>query len=67
MSYNKKMDKVTDITEKLARQKAETEVKTNVNTPSKTVQNSTNPILKKFMQFKNDKLSKKFDINDLLR
>ncbi len=64
------MDKVTDITEKLAQAKDKTEVKTEVKTESKpqvVVQNATNPILKKFMQFKNDKLSKKFDINDLLR
>lgn len=60
------MDKVTDITEKLAQAKDKTEVKTEFK-PQVVVQNATNPILKKFMQFKNDKLSKKFDINDLLR
>lgn len=60
------MDKVTDITEKLAQAKDKTEVKTE-SKPQIVVQNATNPILKKFMQFKNDKLSKKFDINDLLR
>ncbi len=60
------MDKVTDITEKLAQAKDKTEVKTE-SKPQVVVQNATNPILKKFMQFKNDKLSKKFDINDLLR
>lgn len=60
------MDKVTDITEKLAQVKDKTEVKTE-SKPQVVVQNATNPILKKFMQFKNDKLSKKFDINDLLR
>lgn len=60
------MDKVTDITEKLAQVKDKTEVKTE-SKPQIVVQNATNPILKKFMQFKNDKLFKKFDINDLLR
>lgn len=60
------MDKVTDITEKLAQAKDKTEVKTE-SKPQVVVQNATNPILKKFMQFKNDNLSKKFDINDLLR
>lgn len=60
------MDKVTDITEKLAQAKDKTEVKTE-SKPQVVVQNATNPILKKFMQFKSDKLSKKFDINDLLR
>lgn len=60
------MDKVTDITEKLAQAKDKTKVKTE-SKPQVVVQNATNPILKKFMQFKNDKLFKKFDINDLLR
>ncbi len=59
------MDNITDIKEKLARKKKVDEDKTD--NRSVVAANSTNPILKKFMQFKNADLSKKFDINDLLR
>ncbi len=59
------MDNIKDIKEILAQKKQKT-VEEN-NKPSKTVSNATNPILKKLMQFKNDSLSKKFDINDLLK
>ena len=58
------MDNITDIKEFLA-QKNKADAKDNK--PSKTVSNATNPILKKLMQFKNDNLSKKFNINDLLK
>ena len=64
------MDKVVDLKRVLEKTKAEmktedSQVK-NVAQPS-NVKKSTNPILKKLAQFKNDNLSKKFDINDLLR
>ena len=59
------MDNITDIKEKLARKKKVDEDKTD--NRSVVAANSTNPILKKLMQFKNADLSKKFDINDLLR
>lgn len=59
------MDNIKDIKEILEQKKQKT-VEEN-NKPSKTVSNATNPILKKLMQFKNDSLSKKFDINDLLK
>ena len=54
--------KVKDITEILA--KVKTEERTQ---PISVVKKVTNPIFKKLMQFKNADLSKKFDINDLLR
>lgn len=56
------MDKIIDIKEIL--KKAESEEKTAIRT---TVQKVTNPILTKLAKFKNENLSKKFDINDLLK
>lgn len=64
------MDKVVDLKRVLEKTKAETQTEDsqvkNVAQPS-NVKKSTNPILKKLVQFKNDNLSNKFDINDLLR
>lgn len=60
------MDKITDITKVLEKIKEEKKELEN-NKQSVVAQKVTNPILKKLMSFKNDKLSKKFDINDLLR
>lgn len=60
------MDKITDITKVLEKIKEEKKELEN-NKQSIVTQKVTNPILKKLMSFKNDKLSKKFDINDLLR
>ena len=64
------MDKVVDLKRVLEKTKAEMQTEDsqikNVAQPS-NVKKSTNPILKKLAQFKNDNLSKKFDINDLLR
>lgn len=60
------MDKIIDITKIL--EKTEHKVDTlEKNKQSLNVQKTTNPILKKMMSFKNENLSKKFDINDLLR
>lgn len=56
------MDKVIDITKITEKTKQEDKIET-----QKTVEKATNPIFKKLMQFKNTKLSKKFNINDLLR
>lgn len=53
------MDKVINITEILPKTAIE-ETK-----PILKAEKVTNPILKKLAQFKNSKLSKKFDINDL--
>ena len=60
------MDKIIDITKVLEKTKEEKKELEN-NKQSVIAQKVTNPILKKLMSFKNDKLSKKFDINDLLR
>ncbi len=61
------MDKIVDLTRVLEQTKTEAAEshKNSVAKPS-NVQKSTNPILKKLAQFKNEDLSKKFDINDLL-
>lgn len=56
------MDNIKDITKIL--EKAKEEDKT-PDAPKQ--QTATNPIFKKLVQFANTKLSKKFDINDLLR
>lgn len=64
------MDKVIDIKkvlEKTAVEVSEKEIEKAVEKPSLTVKKATNPILKKLAKFKNENLSKKFDINDLLR
>lgn len=60
------MDKIIDITKILEKteEKVDEPVK---NKLTKDMQKTTNPILKKMMIFKNNNLSKKFDINDLLR
>ena len=60
------MDKIIDITKVLEKTKEENKKLEN-NKQSFDTQKVTNPILKKLMSFKNDKLSPKFDINDLLR
>lgn len=59
------MDNITDIKEKLVQKNKA--VEDNKNKPHSVLPTATNPILKKLMQFKNDNLSKKFDINDLLK
>lgn len=64
------MDKVIDIKkvlEKTALDTPEKDIEKAVEKPSVTVKKTTNPILKKLAKFKNENLSKKFDINDLLR
>lgn len=62
------MDKVVDLTRVLEKTQIKTdESQKNQDAKPSNVQKSTNPILKKLAQFKNDNLSKKFDINDLLR
>lgn len=61
------MDKIVDIKEILKETASETkldEVKTSAPVPSKA--NATNPIFKKLAQFSNQKLTKKFDIKDLI-
>lgn len=60
------MDKIIDITKVLEKTQEEKRELDN-NKQTFAVQKVTNPILKKLMSFKNDNLSKKFDINDLLR
>lgn len=61
------MDRIIDITKELAKK---TDL-TGENTPDsqnqvqRTVKKATNPILKKLASFKNENLTKKFDINDL--
>lgn len=61
------MDKIKDITKILEKTKVEEETE---KTSSK-VEKVTNPLktsaLQKLARFNNEKLSKKFDINDLLR
>ena len=54
--------KVIDLTEILTKTKIEEKTQS-----VSVVKKVTNPIFKKLMQFKNADLSKKFDINDLLR
>lgn len=66
------MDKIIDIKKVLEKTAVEekTSLFTDEKTPpqsSKVVQKATNPILKKLAQFKNDNLSKKFDLHDLLK
>ncbi len=60
------MEKITDIT-KIFEDIKEAEKNSAKTNHEKTAQKTTNPILKKLAQFKNDNISKKFDINDLLR
>lgn len=63
------MDKIVDITKILE----ETALKAEAGVEKADVQKSvqkpkvSNPIFKKLAQFTNEKLSQKFDINDLLR
>ena len=59
------MDKVVDITKILEKIGNDVEEKAMSQKPADN--KTTNPILKKLAKFKNDNLSKKFDINDLLR
>lgn len=60
------MDKIKDITKILEKTKVEEKEKA-----SSKVEKVTNPLkalaLQKLARFNNEKLSKKFDINDLLR
>ncbi len=62
------MDKVSDITKILEKKAVEKNLKSSETSAAKTqnVNKATNPILKKLACFKNDNLSKKFDINDLI-
>ncbi|MBS4760331.1 MAG: hypothetical protein KHX03_06505 [Clostridium sp.] len=57
------MKKVIDITEILEQEKAEVRPQT---APEPKLEKATNPIFKKLAQFQHSKLSKKFDINDLI-
>ena len=57
------MKKVIDITERLEQEKTEVEKNS---TPQPKLEKATNPIFKKLAQFQHSKLSKKFDINDLI-
>lgn len=60
------MDKVKDITKLLATKKQQETVQDSAQI--RLSENKiSNPIFRKLMQFKNQNLSKKFDINDLLR
>ncbi len=61
------MEKITDITSRIGENAEATADDTVANKPAKTFKKSTNPIFKKLAQFQNDNISKKFDINDLLR
>ena len=62
------MDKVVDLTRVLEKTQIKAdESQKNQDAKPSNVKKSTNPILKKLAQFKNDNLSKKFDINDLLK
>ncbi len=56
------MDKITDITEKLKQQKKPDETQN-----GKSNAKVTNPIFKKLVTFANQNLTKKFDINDILK
>ncbi len=56
------MDKIIDITENLKQQKEAEKIK-----PCSSKAKVTNPILKKLAVFANEKLTKKFDINDILK
>ncbi len=60
------MEKITDIT-KIKEKTQNTASDGAENQTAKDFKKSTNPIFKKLAQFKNDNISKKFDINDLLR
>lgn len=60
------MEKIIDLNKIIKKTDDATETAAE-NNPAKTVKKATNPIFKKLAQFKNDNLSKKFDINDLLR
>lgn len=63
------MDKIVEIKELLKETASETkldEVKTSAPDSSKVTANATNPIFKKLAQFSNQKLTKKFDIKDLI-
>lgn len=64
------MDKVIDITKIVAKTKDEKKTAAQLDKVQKAPK-ATNPIksnaLKKLASFTNEKLSKKFDINDLLR
>lgn len=55
-------NQVIDITKIIEKTKVEEETK-----PAIKVEKVSNPIFKKLAKFKNTQLSKKFDINDLLR
>ncbi len=59
------MEKITDITKRIGEKIKESADDTAADKHAKTFKKSTNPIFKKLAQFKNDNLSKKFDINDL--
>lgn len=63
------MDKIKDITKILEKTKVEEKEKTS--SKVEKVEKVTNPLktfaLQKLARFNNEKLSKKFDINDLLR
>lgn len=56
------MDKIIDIKEKLKHQDEAAEKK-----PCPPKAKVTNPIFKKLAAFSNEKLTKKFDINDILK
>lgn len=60
------MDKIIDIKKLIVKvdQDSTQEVEQK---PAAPKQKATNPIFKKLAQFSNEKLSQKFDINDLLR
>ncbi len=62
------MEKVTDIKKVLEKNKTkEADTNNQHSLDKKNCAKATNPIFKKLMQFKNEHLTKKFDINDLLR
>lgn len=61
------MDKVIDITKIVEKTKVEEKKQGADAQNSHRTQKATNPIFKKLARFTNEKLSKKFDINDLLK
>lgn len=61
------MDKIKDLKVLMKEKQAQNKVVESSNSLSKTTNPITGQIKKNLAQFKNSDLSKKFDINDLLR
>lgn len=67
MSYNNIMKKVVDIKEILKENKTQENENEKKLTQNKTTNPLKSALTEKFVKFAHDNLSKKFDINDLLR